>query len=374
MRVAVLAGSGIVARRGHAVAVLAPDAPDRGVDALLGALDDAAAAADHRVALRRVVGVLGALDPADVPAFALAVAAGSGVAVLLAGPTEVRWHAPDGEHVLSGTVATTWVDCILRDVQTVFVTNAGGDAPSAVPPGVDLEDGVVPGAGALVALVDVPSSAGEQPREVEAAPTLARPPVDHVAGHDAPGPAHDPASAAQDDAGAPDRAAPAPDDEPGVEIVDGILCPNGHFIHPHAVRCPACGTSTIDLSVQRARRARPPLGMLVADDGSSYVLERDVVLGRDPAVDARVASGDARAWRLDDVERSLSRVHADVRLVGWDVLVVDRGSVNGTYVRAPEDRDWRRLQPDEPVAVPVGTAIAVGKRVMTLGPPPQVGA
>ena len=65
---------------------------------------------------------------------------------------------------------------------------------------------------------------------------------------------------------------------------------------------------------------------------------------------------------VTDPQRSTSRVHAEIRLSGWDVTVVDRGSANGTWLLPAGATDWQRLAPDSPARVPTGARVRVGQR------------
>lgn len=71
----------------------------------------------------------------------------------------------------------------------------------------------------------------------------------------------------------------------------------------------------------------------------------------------------------------MSRAHAELRLLNWDVTLVDRGSTNGTRVRMPGYRDWVRLQPNQAMTLIPGTEIMLGNRVLRLDPvaPPPFG-
>jgi pSer/pThr/pTyr-binding forkhead associated (FHA) protein len=75
-----------------------------------------------------------------------------------------------------------------------------------------------------------------------------------------------------------------------------------------------------------------------------------------------VQSGHARALQIDDPDRVVSRIHAEVRLAGHAVHVVDRDSVNGTFVYPPGGAGWERLAPNEPYALAPGTQVLVGRR------------
>jgi len=62
---------------------------------------------------------------------------------------------------------------------------------------------------------------------------------------------------------------------------------------------------------------------------------------------------------------SMSRVHAELRAVGWEVTIADRGSTNGTFVWDEVTKTWQRLVPGEPQVVAPGTVLAFGERTAT---------
>jgi len=107
---------------------------------------------------------------------------------------------------------------------------------------------------------------------------------------------------------------------------------------------------------------RPPLGVLLLDDGSVFQLDRDYIVGREPGLDATVASGRSRALRIADDSGIVSRVHAKVQLDGWRVLVTDLGSANGTRVRLPKQSADTVLQPHVPVVLATGSQVDLGGR------------
>ena len=109
--------------------------------------------------------------------------------------------------------------------------------------------------------------------------------------------------------------------------------------------------------------------VLTFSDGSHRSLARTVVLGRDPVDDPAVLRGEATAVALADVTNTLSRVHAEIRLLGWDVLIVDRGSTNGTYVWDEARQAWDRLVPEQPRALVPGTHVAFGRQAATFESP-----
>ena len=62
---------------------------------------------------------------------------------------------------------------------------------------------------------------------------------------------------------------------------------------------------------------------------------------------------------------SLSRVHASIRLDGWDVHLVDEGSTNGTFVWDEPRRQWIRLAAQQPYVLRPGDQLALGELTAT---------
>ncbi|MGV9663552.1 FHA domain-containing protein [Nocardia niigatensis] len=153
----------------------------------------------------------------------------------------------------------------------------------------------------------------------------------------------------------------------------GFKCARAHPSDPRAAFCTVCGMP-VDQTQPPAEVIRPPLGMLVLDDGMTYMVAADAVVGRDPEHSDPVRAG-LLPLRIDDNSGGMSRVHAEIRLVNWDITIVDHGSTNGTRVRPPGYRDWIRLQPNQPFTLAPGTEIMLGNRVLRLEPvaPPPFG-
>ena len=143
--------------------------------------------------------------------------------------------------------------------------------------------------------------------------------------------------------------------------VPGVYCARGHFNDPRARFCNHCGLSMAQSSVILVDGPRPPLGVLVVPGGTMVRLDRDVLVGRIVTSDARVRAGTASALTFDDRTGHLSRLHAEIRLAGWDVHLVDRASTNGTYVFDERRGAWHRLAPNHPVQLLPGTTVAFGR-------------
>jgi hypothetical protein len=150
----------------------------------------------------------------------------------------------------------------------------------------------------------------------------------------------------------------------GGTTVQGIACSRQHFNDPAAVYCAICGISMVHQTHNLVPGIRPPLGVLVLDDGAVHTVDRDYVLGREPDDAPEVTSGAATALTLDDPDVTMSRVHSRLQLIGWEAQLVDAGSANGTYVAKAGAADWTRLQPGEISVLLPGTRIALGGRTM----------
>ncbi|PRY42081.1 FHA domain-containing protein [Geodermatophilus tzadiensis] len=160
----------------------------------------------------------------------------------------------------------------------------------------------------------------------------------------------------------PAASAPAGEPEDERPQVKGIRCKNGHLNDPRAGFCALCGIRTTQQTAVLVEGPRPPLGLLVFDDGATVSLDTDYLVGREPETDERVASGQLRPLLVVDPTGGVSRHHAEIRLEGWDVLLVDTGSANGTLVAPRGAPGWSSLVPDQPIRLTPGTAVRMGGR------------
>jgi hypothetical protein len=170
--------------------------------------------------------------------------------------------------------------------------------------------------------------------------------------------------------GLADEEAPGPpsvrlrsDSEPKPVTVTGVSCGRGHFNDPAARFCRVCGLGMHQTSRVETKGHRPPLGVLVWDHGGSDQIETDLVIGREPQNDPRVVSGEAEGLVPAGEVASLSRIHAEIRLDGWEANLIDRESSNGTFVWEPAQNRWRRLSSGEPVVLEAGMRLGFAERV-----------
>ena len=117
-----------------------------------------------------------------------------------------------------------------------------------------------------------------------------------------------------------------------------------------------------DLGTEAPPAAGQSLGLLVLDDGTSFRLDVDYVIGREPQHDPDVVAGDARPLKIEDAEGVVSRKHLRVTVGGWEVRVTDLGSANGTYVQIPDIPQPLQLVPGQPAVIPPGTMVNIGRR------------
>jgi FHA domain len=158
--------------------------------------------------------------------------------------------------------------------------------------------------------------------------------------------------------------------------IHGLLCVNGHINDPRLPTCTRCGIRIDRRTGALVQGPRPPLGLLVIDDGSTYIVAGDLLIGRDPepmvAGRGGVASsgiGPLDPIRINDTSGSMSRAHCELRLVDWEVRVIDTGSVNGTYVRHPRAPGWITLRRGQEAVLYPGSQLRVGSRSLLFESP-----
>lgn len=144
--------------------------------------------------------------------------------------------------------------------------------------------------------------------------------------------------------------------------VKGFLCSRGHLNDPRVLFCNLCGIRMAQQTGVFIEGVRPPLGLLLFDNGATVSLDMDYLLGREPETDDRVRSGELRPLLVVDQTGGVSRHHAEVRLEGWDVVLVDIGSANGTLVAPQGAPAWSSLVPHQPVRLLPGMSVRMGSR------------
>ena len=321
---------------------------------------------------------------AETPGFALLIRTGHSLRAFVHGPVRMLVDGRVQRRPAGGRLA----EHVLEDGAWHAVTVAAeGDAAdaNAAPPDVadvlslDLESGTVPGTG--VTLLRVPAGRAQQPPGVAtpAASLPDEPPTSSTAlrpvvrfrtvllgecAVQAPGgqPARGARRPPLPVAGARSEGAVGPGTTGPEVLVEGVLCPEGHFTDPDLSTCPTCGTP-LSPNGRRMRLPRPPSGILVTDGGTIYTVTGDFVIGREPEGAPDVLAGRARPLPLRDTARSTSRIHARLTVRGWKVLLSDGGSANGTFLsRHGAAGPWLPVTSQAPVPLQHGDRVRLGKR------------
>lgn len=261
---------------------------------------------------------------------------------------------------------------------------------------LDLVEGTVPGAGAVL----TPRRPEGAPALLAGAPSMHAPPVGEFAtrahhGDALPavavgaGPATlEPATlepaqpvAAQPVAAEPVAVMAAPASAPAEPVaaarpgvpasvmVWGVNCKRGHFNHPDARYCRLCGVQMVNQRRDPVLGPRPVIGYLVLEDGSTFKVDTNYVLGSQPDEDPMVKDNTARGLMIsDDSEGSVSPVHALIQLDEWELMVTDKRSRYGTHVWAPGDTGWTRLPPEVPSRLEPRSHLLLGARRLVFEP------
>jgi hypothetical protein len=210
----------------------------------------------------------------------------------------------------------------------------------------------------------VPTPAAPPPATPSpAAAPQPQPAQSQPAAHPTPAAPADPASPADEAEATVDRrtllgGSPAVDAGP---MVLAVLCPAGHTSPPHSAGCRVCGR---DIPVQQPfSTPRPSLGVLRLESGDVVQLDRGVLLGRSPKVNAELAAADRpHLVRVSSAQNDISRNHVEIVLEGWHVLIRDLESTNGTTVALPGQLPMRLRPSDQQVLEP-GTVITLADEV-----------
>ena len=152
----------------------------------------------------------------------------------------------------------------------------------------------------------------------------------------------------------------------GSVMVLGVTCAQGHHNHPDGLFCSQCGSALGEgTTTVLINGPRPPLGVLVVDDGSTFSLHQDMIIGREPTSHDDVLAGTASPMILTDDTVSMSRKHARVALVDWAVTIIDLNSSNGTWLsRAGVEPNWSKLEAGSPHELVSGDRLRIGGRII----------
>jgi len=335
-----LAGRGLVARRGGLVVL--SDGLGPGPDPLLAALDAVADSGGDGAALVRA-GTRAALERGGRPAWACAGVTFGGEVAVLAHGEAAALVSVDGGPETEVTAGGSMIP-VARTLTGAVVTVRLVVGPAAAPdPRLRLDAGIVLGGGVMLTVTQEKNHT-----PIPNGPYATAAPTTRAAAGQAVESAVPPRIRLE---------------QLGVVepvVVDGALCDRMHFNPPDAMFCRECGATMCELTRNIRRQPRPPLGVLLVDDGRGYPLDRDYVIGREPLLDDDVAAGRATPLPITDAEGSVSRLHLRVSLVGWRVEVRDLGSANGSVLYRTGGP--RTLAPVDAAWLDPGARVGVGRR------------
>ena len=147
-------------------------------------------------------------------------------------------------------------------------------------------------------------------------------------------------------------------------LVDAKLCPDGHPNPPVVASCAVCGKFLTPGAAAIVHVPRPSLGHLELDDGTIVELDHELLIGRNPDRDEHPERAGLRPIKI--VGEKVSRSHLEVRYQGWDVLVADCGSTNGTFVVPHPGGQVSGLEPGRAQLLEPGATVYFGSRSFTV--------
>jgi hypothetical protein len=178
----------------------------------------------------------------------------------------------------------------------------------------------------------------------------------------------DSGSAAAEPVDAASTSEPWRDDSVQDSAILAVLCQNRHANPPNSISCRVCGSPLASKVPQFV--AGPVLAVLRASDGSTAEVDRPVLIGRAPSAD-RSSSRPPRLMTVPSPNHDISRTHLEVAPDGWQIVVTDLNSTNGTVLVRRGAVDRQQLAAGEPVPVQLGSVIELGDGVSVLIDFPQ---
>ncbi|OYO18654.1 hypothetical protein CGZ93_14640 [Enemella dayhoffiae] len=149
----------------------------------------------------------------------------------------------------------------------------------------------------------------------------------------------------------------------GESLVLAVNCTLGHPNPPEAQRCRRCGNP---VQGQQHLVNRPVMALLKPSHGQPVEVDRTVLIGRSPHANRVARERLPRLLTVPSPSNDISRNHVQVSPEGWDLLVTDLHSTNGTALVRPGNPEPERLAPGEPVPVYPGCVLDLGDGITIL--------
>ena len=143
-------------------------------------------------------------------------------------------------------------------------------------------------------------------------------------------------------------------------MVPAQHCPYGHPNPPEATQCWSCKAAIQPGPVASA--VRPSLGWLEFNDGKRIPVDRNILIGRNPAIHRLAATELPKLVTVESPNQDISRNHLSVLLDGWRILLDDLNTTNGTTVREPTGAIVK-LIPGQPYLAVTGCRVQLGDGV-----------
>jgi len=106
----------------------------------------------------------------------------------------------------------------------------------------------------------------------------------------------------------------------------------------------------------------PPVRGLEFTDGRRLIVDRTVLIGRNPRVEDSAADDSPAVFAVDSPKRDISRTHLRISTDGTRVLLEDLNSTNGTEVTTENGASFL-LEPGEPALLEDGMVVSIGDHV-----------
>ncbi|SDN23434.1 FHA domain-containing protein [Actinomyces ruminicola] len=137
-----------------------------------------------------------------------------------------------------------------------------------------------------------------------------------------------------------------------------VICPSGHANPTNYVNCRECGA---ELTQPARIIACPPLGRVRVSSGGEVVLDRPVLVGREPSPEhvGELNGAVPAVVTVPSEQQVISRNHLLIELDEWSVLARSLSAGNGTVLRR-DGISPMRMSSTEPVLLRSGDILDLG--------------